>query len=86
MEWTYRITATSGPRVLMRVVQLFDNQRLAIRSLSLKDSDGRVDILINADTATEQARRIHAKLYHQVDILQVELTAGWNGDVETVPN
>jgi len=75
MEWTYQITAASRPRVLMRLVQLFDQQSLVIRSLELALLDNRVKINLTVDTDTALAHRIQAKLYHQLDIQEVDLLA-----------
>ena len=73
MQWTYQITAASRPRVLMRLVQLFDQQSLVIQTLQLALLDNRVQINIIIDTEPELAHRLQAKLYHQVDIQNVEL-------------
>jgi acetolactate synthase regulatory subunit len=75
MEWTYQITAASKPRVLMRLVQLFDQQSLVIRSLELALLDNRVKINLTVDADTALAHRIQAKLYHQLDIQEVDLMA-----------
>lgn len=73
MEVTYQITASSQPRVLMRIVQLFDQQSLAIRSLELALLDNRVNIRLTVQTESALAHRIQAKLYHQIDIQTVEI-------------
>jgi glycine cleavage system regulatory protein len=75
MEWTYQITAASRPRVLMRLVQLFDQQSLVIRSLELALLDNRVKINLTVDADAALAHRIQAKLYHQLDIQEVDLVA-----------
>jgi hypothetical protein len=76
MQWTYRITAASRPRVLMRLVQVFEQQSLAIRSLELALLDNRVKINLTVEVESALAHRIQAKLYHQLDIHQVDLMAG----------
>jgi hypothetical protein len=76
MRWTFQITAASRPRVLMRLVQVFDQQSLVIRSLELVLLDNRVKINLTTEVEPELARRLQAKLYHQVDIEDVELRAG----------
>ena len=76
MQWTYRIIAASRPRVLMRLVQLFDQQSLVIRSLELALLDNCVKISLTVEVERELALRIQAKLYHQIDIESVDLLAG----------
>jgi acetolactate synthase regulatory subunit len=76
MKWTYQITAASRPRVLMRLVQLFDQQSLVIRSLELALLDNRVRISLTVEVERELALRLQAKLYHQMDIENVDLLAG----------
>jgi acetolactate synthase regulatory subunit len=76
MKWTYQITAASKPRVLMRLVQLFDQQSLVIRSLELALLDNRVRISLTVEVERELALRLQAKLYHQMDIENVDLLAG----------
>ncbi|MBB5318028.1 hypothetical protein [Tunturibacter empetritectus] len=76
MRWTFQITAASRPRVLMRLVQIFDQQSLVIRSLELVLLNNRVKINLTTEVELELARRLQAKLYHQVDIEDVELHAG----------
>jgi hypothetical protein len=76
MKWTYQITAASRPRVLIRLVQLFDQQSLVIRSLELALLDNRVRINLTVEVERELALRLQAKLYHQMDIENVDLLAG----------
>jgi acetolactate synthase small subunit len=76
MEWTYEITAAPRPRVLVRLVQLFDQQALDIRSLQLTRFDGCVLIRLTVAVEAALARRLCAKLYHQVDVQEVGLVAG----------
>jgi hypothetical protein len=76
MEWTYKINATSGPRVLMRIAQVFDQQMVLIRACHLLDSGNKLSILITVDVGAELAQRIHAKLYKQLDLEQIDLVAG----------
>jgi hypothetical protein len=73
MEWTYQITAASKPRVLMRLVQLFEQQSLVIRSLELALLDSLVKINLTVEVESALAHRIQAKLYHQLDIQEVDL-------------
>jgi acetolactate synthase small subunit len=75
MEWTYQITAASKPRVLMRLVQLFDQQSLVIHSLQLALLENKVQIKLTVEVEAELAKRLQAKLYHQLDIQNVELLA-----------
>ncbi len=76
MQWTYRITAASRPKVLMRVTQVFDQQLLSMRELKLADADGIVTIHIHVDVAADLAHRIQAKLYSQLDVCNVDLATG----------
>ena len=73
MQWTYEITTASEPRVLMRLVQVFDQQRLTISFLNLALLEGYVKITVTVDVETELAYRIQAKLYNQIDIQSVDL-------------
>ena len=73
MQWTYEITTASRPRVLMRLVQVFDQQRLTISSLKLALLDDQVKIAVTVEVETELAYRIQAKLYSQTDIQNVDL-------------
>lgn len=73
MQWTYQITAASRPRVLMRLVQVFDQQRVTISSLQLALLDDHVNIALTVEVETELAYRIQAKLYSQTDIQKVDL-------------
>jgi acetolactate synthase regulatory subunit len=75
MQWTYQITAASRPRVLMRLVQIFDQQSLVISSLNLALLDNRVRIDLTVEIEPELAQRLQAKLYHQTDIQNVDLLA-----------
>ena len=73
MEWTYEITASSKPKVLMRLVQVFDQQLLTISSLHLIQSEDHVKITVTVGVETKLAYRILAKLYNQVDVQDVDL-------------
>jgi hypothetical protein len=73
MQWTYQITAASRPRVLMGLVQVFDQQHLVISSLKLALLDDRVKICLTVDVEPELAQRLQAKLYNQTDIQDVDL-------------
>ena len=74
MQWTYRISAASRPRVLMRLVQVFDQQSLVISSLELALLDNCVKITLTVDVEPELAHRLRIKLYNQTDIQDVDLT------------
>ena len=73
MLWTYQITAASRPRVLMRLVQVFDQQCLVIRSLTLSLLDDHVSIAVTIEVEPGQAHRVRAKLCNQIDIQNVEM-------------
>jgi glycine cleavage system regulatory protein len=74
MEWTYKITAASRPRLLMRIAQVFDQQLLSMRELKLADVAGVVTVQINVEVSADLAQRIQAKLYSHTDIRKVELS------------
>jgi acetolactate synthase regulatory subunit len=76
MHWTYQITAASQPRVLPRLVRLFEQQPLVIRAVDLALLDRSVKISISVDAEPELARHLQARLYHQDDVQHVELLAG----------
>ena len=73
MDWTYKITAAANPRMLLRVLQLFDQQRLAYHQLSYAVAGEVATIVIRTPADPHHASRIHAKLYNQHDIREVEL-------------
>jgi hypothetical protein len=75
MEWTFRITASPGPRMLARVAQIFDQHLLAIQDCSLKAYDHAVEITVVALTDEAKASRIHAQLFHLVDLRDVTLSS-----------
>jgi hypothetical protein len=76
MEWTYRISAAARPRVLSRVVQVFDQQLVSMRRCSLEEVRDLLELVITVDIEHDLALRIHAKLYKQLDLLQIDLVAG----------
>jgi hypothetical protein len=76
MEWTYRISAAARPKVLMRVVQVFDHQLVAMRRCSLDTAGELLELEIAVDIEQQLAQRIHAKLYKKLDLLQIDLIAG----------
>ena len=76
MNWTYQITAASQPRVLPRLVRLFEQHPLVIRALDLALLDRSVKISISIEAEPELAHHLQAKLYQQDDVQQVELLAG----------
>ena len=79
MEWTYTMAAASCPRVLMRVAQVFDQQMVPMRECRLVDAGDVLRILVIVDVEEELARRMHAKLYKQIDLQAIELEAGRSG-------
>ena len=76
MHWTYRITAASKPRVLPQLVQLFAERSLAIRSLGVALLHQSAEIHIAVEADSESAHHLKAKLDHQADVREVELTLG----------
>jgi acetolactate synthase regulatory subunit len=76
MEWTYRISAAARPKVLMRVVQVFDQQLVAMRRCSMEEAGNLLELSITVDIEQGLAQRIHAKLYKQHDLLHIDLIAG----------
>lgn len=73
MLCTYQITAASRPRVLMRLIQVFDQQSMIISSLELALLDDCVKITLTVDADRARAERVRAKLYNQNDILNVDM-------------
>lgn len=76
MEWQYTMTCTPGPRLLMRVALIFDQQLLTLEELTWNCVDDgamvRVRVLVRCEEGL--ARRMHAKLLHLYDVMTVELT------------
>ncbi|MCU1320876.1 MAG: hypothetical protein JWM43_525 [Acidobacteriaceae bacterium] len=79
MEWTYTINALSRPRVLMRVVQVFDQQMVPMRECRLIESGNSLRITVIIDAGEDLARRMHAKLYKQLDMEHIDLVGGRSG-------
>ncbi|MCU1222650.1 MAG: hypothetical protein JWQ42_743 [Edaphobacter sp.] len=75
MQWTYTIAAEPRARILTRVVQLFDQQMLSLRSLVLEETDAAVHLAITVEAEPHLAQRIQAKLYKQFGISSVDLAA-----------
>ncbi len=76
MEWTYRISAEARPRVLGRIAQVFEQQMVPLRAFHMVTVAGLHEIAVTVDLDAELARRIHAKLWKQVDVVHVELREG----------
>ncbi|HTD95492.1 MAG TPA: hypothetical protein VK627_01130 [Edaphobacter sp.] len=75
MQWAYTIAAEPRARILARVVQLFDQQRLSLRSLVLEETDTAVHLTLTVEAEPHLAQRIQAKLYHLYGISSVDLAA-----------
>jgi len=58
----------------MRLMQVFDQQSLVISSLKLALLDNCVKITLTTEVEPELARRLQAKLYHQTDVQEVDLS------------
>jgi hypothetical protein len=76
MEWTYRISAAARPKVLSRVVQVFDQQLVSMCRCSLEEAGELLELVVTVDIEHDLAQRIHAKLYKQLDLLHIDLVAG----------
>ncbi len=74
MWWTYRMTAASQARLLMRVAQLFDQQLLTMSRLLFMDRGEEVEISVTVEAEEKLARRVQAKLYRLQDVRTVELS------------
>ena len=75
MHWTYQITAASHPRVLLQLVQFFEEQSLVISALdvALHHQSAKINLTVEAESAL--AHRLHAELPQQPHVRQVELLA-----------
>jgi acetolactate synthase regulatory subunit len=73
MQWTYHITAAAQPRVLARLLQLFDQQSLDLNSLIFTRAGATLAIQLTAEIEPALAHRLHAKLYNLLDVEQVRL-------------
>lgn len=76
MEWKYAMTCMTGPRLLMRIALIFDQQLLTLEELtwSCVDDGAMVRVLVRVQCEEGLARRMHAKLLHLYDVLTAELT------------
>ena len=75
MKWIYNIGASLRPRVLMRVILVFDQQRVSVRRCLVVENDQVLEMTITVDAEENVARRICAKLCGQEDIRCVELSS-----------
>ncbi|QHN02309.1 hypothetical protein FTO74_02170 [Granulicella sp. WH15] len=75
MEWKFQLTAAARPRVLSRVMQLFDQQSLNVRSLVFTQTAEVIVIQALVEVEAALAQRLQAKLYRQIDLREVMLTA-----------
>ena len=73
MHCFYKITATSCPRLLARVLQLFDQQMLAPATLHFMRHGEETLIEIGVACEVALARRLVAKLYHLQSVQSVTL-------------
>jgi acetolactate synthase small subunit len=73
MRCTFRITTAPQPRVLARVVQLFDQQLIVLQSPALKQTEHEIRIRISADVSPALADRIRAKMLHLLAVEDVKL-------------
>lgn len=73
MQWTYKIIATPQPRVLARVLQLFDQQLIVVQSLTLTQTEVEIRVRISAEIEPALAVRLHAKLLHVMAVEDVQL-------------
>jgi hypothetical protein len=77
MKWVYSISAVSAPRLLTRVVMIFDQQSLTLSEVSwrLNDGDATVEISLRVACPEALAQRMHAKLLHLQDLRMATLSA-----------
>lgn len=77
MMWNYTLRCTAGPRLLMRVALLFDQQLLNIASFAwlLNEAGDEVRIELSVACHAPLAERLKAKLLHLHDVSEVELQA-----------
>ena len=75
MLWTYRISAASQPRALMRIAQMFDQQLLSLQHCEMRDAGGTLTVCITVEADEPLARRLHAKLYRLHDLQTIDLDA-----------
>ena len=73
------------PRVLARLVQLFDEQRLPICSLTFVQTGNEIDIRVDVEANETLAKRLEAKLWHQLDVKDVHLEIVLRPDLESAP-
>ena len=69
MQWTYQIVTTPQPRVLARVLQLFDQQRITVQTLVLTQTEVDIRIRLSAKIEPALASRLRTKL---LDLLAIE--------------
>lgn len=74
MNFRYSISAEAAARLLTRVVMIFDQQLLMVKEVSWRLDGERVEILVEVDCPAALAQRMHAKLLHLQDVVEVSLT------------
>jgi hypothetical protein len=73
MQCTYKIIAHNQPRVLARIIQLFDQQLLTLHSLVFKRLANEVHLTVTIECEPARTDRLAAKLHSQLAIHSVEL-------------
>lgn len=63
MTWTFQLSATQTHLFFQRVLQVFETQRVNIRSFTGESSQNTITILVRFDCELQHAYRIEALLH-----------------------
>ncbi len=74
MKWTFQLKAKATHMFFLRVLQVFETQRVNIRSFSAETDQDRMTVMVQFESDLHKAFRIEALLHKLVgiDLIQVE--------------
>jgi hypothetical protein len=74
MKWTFQLNAKATHLFFLRVLQVFETQRVNISSFSAETEQDRMTVTVQFESGLQKAFRIEALLHKLVgiDLIQVE--------------
>lgn len=75
MQWLYLITADNRPRVQLRILTTFEQQRIPILSFVAVRLGEEICMRIDADVGACDGHRVQALLYRNEDVLAIRAIA-----------
>lgn len=73
MTWTFHIAAAKGQRLLSRILQVLETQRVNIRAFYGEINNDEVRVTIIASSEEDRAYRIEALLYCLKDVRSISV-------------